>query len=173
MKYILLSCLAFTSLTAFGQYYYKRDTPDSSVKSFQSRQITIDLKPVVIENGRYFFDGRRITYDGMMPLMISLDDEKIDHSMKTVNTLVDLKRPIYYLEFAAITIGGFRVISTGSGQDSYLYSAIALFVFNRLYDLSIAFAKKRTIKRYNEVVFQPSAPISANVGFSLGCTIRF
>jgi hypothetical protein len=173
MKYILFSCLAVTSFCAYGQYYHKRNNSDSSSKSYQPKQITLVLHPVVIENGKYYFDGRPITYDGLMLPMISLNDEKTNQRMRTVRTLINLRRPIKYLGFAYVTLAGLNAVHTQQGQEAYIYTTISIFVLYQLYDLSITMAKGSAINRYNEVVLQPSASISPNMGLSLGCTIRF
>jgi hypothetical protein len=139
----------------------------------QSKQITIDLSPVVIERGNYYFNGQRVTFDAMMIPLISLQDDKINKKLKVMNTTKDV------FKFAvAITSTYFLIQSVSANQQSQstyqlnkglIWGTIGVITIQAI---TIPILKRGIINRYNEVVVQPTAQFSPS-GFGAGFVIKF
>jgi hypothetical protein len=71
------------------------------------RQITLDLNPIAIENGRYYFNGKRVTFDGLLIPLQAVDDKQVNRSIKTAlalrtsQTVVRLGLSVYLLYLIA------------------------------------------------------------------------
>jgi len=147
----------------------KRD----SIPGNNPRQITFTLSPIVIQNSKYFFEGRNVTFEEMALALIAVHDKIVDHRLKVVRTLTDLRPVFHYAGVAYTTYLAFNLPGTRSGLNTFIVNAIGVFAFQMLYDGSIQLAKRSTINRYNDVVLTPSAGITPAGGLSLGFRLRF
>ena len=171
MKVLTLVLLVFISLNANGQ----NDQQQGNVPltNFTPRLISIPLSPIVLEKGKYFYDGRRVNFEDIVLPLVSINDPKVDHQLKVVHTMTDLIRPVRYLSFIYLIYLANHLRYVQGGYDIYLNNLVGVFIFQELYIASISIPKRRAIKRYNEVVIQPSAAMMPGNGFSLGITARF
>lgn len=137
-----------------------------------NRQITINLSPIVIENGKYFYDGRRLKFEEIVMPLIAINDEKVNRKIKVINTLRDTRRFVVAgpLLFLLYNMSNQQKASAKFDENRNLLwgSFITLAVF----DASISLIKRSTIKRYNEVVLQPSAQLLPG-GLAFGISARF
>ena len=47
---------------------------------FKPHLITINLSPIVIENGKYYYDGRRVKFEDVVMPLIAVNDEQINQN---------------------------------------------------------------------------------------------
>jgi hypothetical protein len=83
----------------------------------QYKQATIDLSPVVIENGNYYFNGQRVSFDAMMIPLISVQDDEINRKLKVMNTTKNVFK-------IAVGIHQFTSLSKVSVQTNREYISI-------------------------------------------------
>jgi hypothetical protein len=171
MKFSTLVCLVFFSLRTTGQ-----NSPQQGnlpLTNFTPRSISIPLSPIVLENGKYFYDGRRVYFEDIVLPLVSINDHIVDRQLKVVRTMTDMIRPLRYLSFIYLIYLANHLLYTQGGYNIYLNNIIGVFIFQELYLASISIPKRKAIKRYNEVVVHPSAAIMPGSGFSVGITARF
>lgn len=169
MKLISLAVLVSTPFFCHGQYYHKRDT----LPKRNLRQITITLSPIVIQNGKYYFEGRRIQFEEFALALVSVHDNVVDHRLKVVRTLTDLRPFVFYGGSIYLTYLAINLPPTRGGFNTYINNIIGVFVFETLYRLSISIAKRSAINRYNDVVLLPTADVTSGGSISIGLKARF
>jgi hypothetical protein len=169
MKVLTMVLFVFILVKANGQKQ-QTDVPSTNITP---RLISIPLSPIVLENGKYFYDGRRVNFEEIVLPMMALNDRIVDHQLKVVRTMTDLIRPVRYLGFIYLISLANHLRYAQGGYDIFLTNVIGVFIIQELYIASISIPRRKAIKRYNEVVIQPSAAIMPAGSFSLGITVRF
>ena len=173
MKYlVILICLSAISFRVNGQYYQKRNSK-SEQNNYLPRQVTIELSPITVQNGKYYFDNRRVKFEEIVLPLISVNDKIVDHRLRVVRTMTDLRRPLRLLPLFYLTTISSRLPTTGSGYLSVIYTLWGIEAFFILYDISISITKRSAINRYNEVIIQPTVSLQPNSGANLGLSLKF
>ncbi|HTH54947.1 MAG TPA: hypothetical protein VL728_02800 [Cyclobacteriaceae bacterium] len=169
MKCFSLLCTLMVSVCLHGQYYRKPLQPDTS----HYKQICLTLSPIVVENGKYYFNEKRVKYEEIVLPLMSVNDRIINKKVKTVRTMRELFKPIFIAETLYLINAQLNCPYTQREFQRIAYAYIGILVFNELYHLSITVVKRKTVARYNDLVMQPLAAISPAMGLSIGCKLRF
>jgi hypothetical protein len=118
------------------------------------QKITIELNPIAIENGKYYFNGKRVTFDGLVIPLQAVDDKKVDRSIKTVfalrtsQTVVRLGLSVYLLYLIAdrpayVNYDQTRTLVIGS-----VAAGFSLSIGEKLF-------QRKAINRFNAVLLKP------------------
>jgi hypothetical protein len=139
----------------------------------RSKQITIDLSPVVIENGKYIFNGHRVSFDAMMIPFTSLNDDNINKKIKVMNTT----RDVFKIVIALPLIYLFAQSLSASQQQGSIYQSNKAMIWGTTgvivaQSITMPIMRRGIINRYNEVVLQPTAQLLPS-GFAGGFIIKF
>ncbi len=157
-KYHLLIIQILFSIAAFSQVPQK--------------QITISLSPIVTANGKYYFNERRVRFDEISFLMKTLNDDRIDHQFKVIQTLIDVRRPIILASVVYVLSTSGNGQSSSNNIETNRNVMIGTIIFAGLTDLVNEHLKRKIIMRYNSIVLQPGASILPGNGFSIGVRMR-
>jgi hypothetical protein len=171
MKYVPF--IAFVLLSFFAKAQIQNPEIDTTTqRQFFPRQLTLPLYPIIIEGGKYFYDGHRVQFEDVVLLLNGVDDPILEKRMKTVRTLNDFRKVLRYVNLAFLLLVVHQSITGAVNPDTGFIAIVGVFAFNELYALSITLMKKKTINRYNDVVLQPSFSFN-NRGGQVGVRIRF
>ncbi|MCK6616471.1 MAG: hypothetical protein L6Q51_02390 [Cyclobacteriaceae bacterium] len=115
------------------------------------RQITLDLNPIAIENGRYYFNGKRVTFDGLLIPLQAVDDNQVNQSIKTALTLrtsqtvVRLGLSVYLLYLIADQPPYVNYHQTRTLVLSSVAAGFSLNIAEKLF-------QRKAVKRFNAVL---------------------
>ena len=129
----------------------------SGSKAQGIKQITINLSPIVVDNGRYYYDGRRVKFEGVIIPLIAVHDVKIDQNLKSINIIQDLRvvATTTPLVFALYNLSNQqRAVNNFNRNRNLLWGSVG---FVTLFNISISIVKRKTINRYNEIILQPTS----------------
>lgn len=116
-----------------------------------ARQITLDLNPIVVEGGRYYFNGQRLSFDGLIIPLRAVDDREVNRHIKTVYT-VRTSQTLVSVGIAAYLI---HLVSQDPTYDKYQLGR-ALMITSLAASVSLNIAeglfKRKAIKRFNNIV---------------------
>jgi hypothetical protein len=137
-----------------------------------AKQITVNLYPIIIENGRYFYDGRRVNFEEVVMPLISINDQKIDQKLKLLNTLKDIRHVVATVPLVIFLVNMSnqqQTVNSFNRNRNVLWVSVATVI---MFDISISVIKKSTINRYNDIILSPSAQLSPH-GFFFNVSIRY
>ncbi len=116
-----------------------------------ARQITLDLNPIVVEGGRYYFNGQRLTFDGLIIPLKAIEDGDVNRYIKTIHAL-RASQSIVNVGIAAYLI---HLVSQEPTYDKYQQGR-ALMLISLGASISFGFTeslfKRKSIKRFNTIV---------------------
>lgn len=136
------------------------------------KQVIISLSPIVIENGKYFYDGRRVKFEEVVMPLIVLNDEKVNRKIKWINTLRDTRRfiapaPLLFLLYNMSSQQ--KATNNFDENRNLLWGSVAMLA---TFEITISLIKRSAVNRYNSVVLRPSAQIISNQ-LNVGLSMRF
>jgi hypothetical protein len=138
----------------------------------QNKQIVVQLSPVVIQNGKYIFEGQRVSFEALMIPLMAVHDDQINKKLKVLKTTrvvhkIAIWLPLLY--FTAQSVSGNQQGSTYQSNKGLIWGFTGVMAASLI---TIPIMKRGIINRYNEVVLQPRAQFSPS-GFTGGFVIRF
>lgn len=137
----ILAILLFFSARLFAQ--------------FQPAELTIPLNPIVIENGKYYFNGKRTTFDGLLVPLQAINDQKTDRNIKTILGL----RTTQHVIQIGTTIYLINLVASAN-QSAYInpkhlqilfYGTVGLHYSVKITEIIF---QRKAIKRFNKVVIK-------------------
>lgn len=135
----ILAILLFFSARLFAQ--------------FQPAEMTITLNPIAIESGKYYFNGKRTTFDGLLVPLQAINDQKTDRNIKTILGL----RTTQHVIRIGTTIYLFHLVASAN-QSAYInpkqfqilfYGTVGLHFSVKITEIIF---QRKAIKRFNKVV---------------------
>jgi hypothetical protein len=165
MKYIVSLSLILIS------WHTRAQDADSSLHKFEPKEITIKLSPIIMERGKYYYEGKRVRFEEVVMPLMATNDDIVDKRLRLIHTMTDARRLIYYAELG-YTLYLISNAATTSGNQVFA-TFIGFVILNELYNLSILLAQKKAVDRYNDVVLQPSFSLGQRGTPLLGFRIRF
>lgn len=145
----------------------------NSFAQLRTDSIIIKTTPISIKGGRYYFDSKRTTFDGVGLLLHSLNDKIIDKRIRQVHFLKDFRKIIH------ISILTYGLIMLQDQQPSPSRSKMAgnLIIGASLTLIPLALFGKtlesQAVQRYNQLVLKPQAMIDQERGILIGLTYKF
>lgn len=139
----------------------------------KSRQISIDVHPIVSQNGKYYFNQQRVRFETLLLPLLSLNDTGINKNLRVINLLHDGGK--------LLTTGSLVYVLLSSGNQQQFSNnfyetrsiIIGTFVATLLLKATGALFRNKAIKRYNSIVLRPHAGVSWSDNVNVGLTIRF
>ncbi|MBS1682403.1 MAG: hypothetical protein JST48_11875 [Bacteroidetes bacterium] len=167
--HLLFIGLLTISLSAYGQYPTDNSFP--LPPNFQPRTITVELRPILIQKGKYYFDNRRVKYEDVGFLLMAVHDAKIDRKMKVIRTLKDIRIPLGLLPLLYARQLNQPTSFSAMQDQAYFFLGYLLFLY--AFDGARSLVQSSAIKRYNEVVVQPTVSLQPGNGVNVGLNFRF
>ncbi len=140
---------------------------------FKPHLITINLSPIVIENGKYYYDGRRVKFEDVVMPLIAVNDEQINQKLKVIQTLKDIRKPLTLAPILFYLYTSNNVQNAVNSFDLNRKVLIGSIAVVGLLDLTNAIIKRKIIKKYNTIVLQPRASLLPSNGIHIGIDFRF
>lgn len=145
----------------------------SSIFGQSLHQITIDINPVAIENGRYYFNGKRVSFDALMLPLLSVDDEKVNRHIKTIQVIQDGRKLLHAGTLLYILLSAPGQQSFSSNFDQTRNTIFAALSAAFLLHLTEKMYKNKAVKRFNSVVLSPKAWSYPDNSIYVGLCLRF
>ncbi len=142
---------------------------------YSPKQITIVLSPIIISNGKYYFESKRVKFEDIMLPLISLNDQKINNRIKIIQTLKDIRKPIWLastLYFLYLNSDPNQSVTNFDLSRNILIASTISILSLEIFDIIV---KRNTVKQYNEIILQPAASLlpSNKLNIGIGIRIRF
>lgn len=145
----------------------------NSYGQFKSRQITINLSPIAIQSGKYYFNGRRVNFEEIVLPLIAVQDDQINRNLKTIHVMHDIRKPLYLAPLLYYLYINNTATNATNNFDLNRKIVLGSFIFFNLFEIVNVLIKRRAINRYNDVVLQPLGLVLPGNGFSLGIRAKF
>jgi hypothetical protein len=138
----------------------------------QSKRIEIELKPILEYNGKYYYDSKRVSFDGLTFPMLLLNDSSINRQIRniqpvrTVASVVRLTTILYVLLVLPER--------TSSRQFKTSRSIIlSMIAFGGGLIITEKIMREKIVTRYNSLVLAPIAIVVPGEMVGLGVRVRF
>jgi hypothetical protein len=153
--------VAFIFLSAF-----------QNLKAQTGKHFEIELKPILGNNGKYFYDSKQINFDGLMFPMLLLNDSAINRQIRTVQLMRSVKSVVRVSSMLYI----FLVLPNQTSTRQFEMSRniiLGMLAFGGGLVLAERFIKKRVVARYNSLVLSPNAFVIPGGKAGVGIVLRF
>jgi hypothetical protein len=172
MKYLFgILFIMGCSLGCHGQYYKKMQNPDKNYLQ-HTKQITIDLSPIILSHGRYYYDGRHVRYEQLTMPLLAVKDSVVDHYMKSA-----MKTRLIGAVFQLGTGLTYTILLASKNPANNINLLLGFYLGQILLGQAIrqltVSPQRKAVDRYNEIILQPSAFALPGYGVSLGVTAKF
>lgn len=141
---------------------------------FTPKQITINLTPIVVENGKYFYDGKRVKFEEFVFPMLALNDKILNRKIKFVHTFEDIQKLVLaapLIIYLILNNNQSNYFNNFDATRNLIFSALIASLSLRITDILL---KRSVINRYNAIVLQPTSSLlpSNQVMTGIGLTFR-
>ncbi len=122
----------------------------------EPKSIRVDLQPIVIENGKYYFGTKRTNFNALVIPLHAIDDQKVDQTIKNIHTIRDLNRLINTGLFVWIFSQIARdrqaaAINLRNNENIFLGVMLASFGMS----ISDRVLQRKAIREYNAILLRP------------------
>ncbi|HTH58172.1 MAG TPA: hypothetical protein VL728_19125 [Cyclobacteriaceae bacterium] len=160
------------SFIASGQYYKKTLNPDRNYRQ-HSKQMTIDLSPIVLSHGRYYYDGRHVSFDQLAMPLLAVKDSAVDRHLKSVFRTRLIGAGVQAAMGIAFTVVWLNGRNDPNNTNLFLGLFFGQLILGPVIKQLTVSPQRKAIDRYNEIILQPSAFAVPRYGIGLGLTAKF